>query len=322
MFGLKLKKREEAEIGAEKVSEAAENVAENTEEKEELINAPVLSDTETSIAPAAEKALEKTDRKAPSEKEITEFSRFADILNKDEDTIIDECKLFQIRNVMSILSKAVVRHGVEGVNMRTLVENAIKSGLGEISAAPVYIDGVSKAMKAGEELKVCAVVDFPFGESSFKVRFSEVKKSVKKGVDGILTVVNTAALKKENAKILKKELKKTGRLKAVITGAAVNAEDADTDDIKQIFKLSEKTGINYVTLMFGSITEVELVAKITEINKFKGKMPLKVMANVENVNGVKTLIALGVNGIITPYADDIARELFDEFEIKSVKLSK
>ena len=37
------------------------------------------------------------------------------------------------------------------------------------------------------------------------------------------------------------------------------------------FRLSEKTGIKYVTLMFGSITEGELVAKITEINKIKGK---------------------------------------------------
>ncbi len=321
MFGLKLKKRDEGKETTEKVEVATENASEPVgEEKEEIITAPVLSETETFVAPVTEKSLQQAEKEKPSKKVRTEFSRFADILNKDEDAIIEECKLFQIRNIMSRISKALVRRGTDAENTRTLVKNAIKSGLGEIAAAPAYLDNVSDAMKSGEELKVSAVVDFPFGESSFKVRFSEIKNSVKKGVDGILTVINTAALKKENAKILKKELKKTGKIKGVEKGAAVNAEDADADDIKQIFKLSEKSGIEYVALMFGSITEAELVAKMKEINAIKGKTPVKVMANVDDVDGVKTLISLGVSGIITPYADDIARELFKEFKIKSEKL--
>ena len=57
-----------------------------------------------------------------------------------------------------------------------------------------------------------------------------------------------------------------------------------------------------------------------EINAIKSKVPVKVMANVENVEGVKTLISLGVKGIITPFADDVAKELFKEFGIKSEKL--
>lgn len=321
MFGLKFKKRDGEKETTEKVEVATENASEPVgEEKEEIITAPVLSETETFVAPVTEKSLQQAEKEKPSKKVRTEFSRFADILNKDEDAIIEECKLFQIRNIMSRISKALVRHGTDAENTRTLVKNAIKSGLGEIAAAPAYLDNVSDAMKSNEELKVSAVVDFPFGESSFKVRFSEIKNSVKKGVDGILTVINTAALKKENAKILKKELKKTGKIKGVEKGAAVNAEDATADDIKQIFKLSEKSGIEYVALTFGSITETELVAKMKEINAIKGKTPVKVMANVDDVDGVKTLISLGVNGIITPYADDIARELFKEFKIKSEKL--
>ena len=321
MFGLKFKKRDGGKETTEKVEVATENASEPVgEEKEEIITAPVLSETETFVAPVTEKSLQQAEKEKPSKKVRTEFSRFADILNKDEDAIIEECKLFQIRNIMSRISKALVRRGTDAENTRTLVKNAIKSGLGEIAAAPAYLDNVSDAMKSGEELKVSAVVDFPFGESSFKVRFSEIKNSVKKGVDGILTVINTAALKKENAKTLKKELKKTGKIKGVEKGAAVNAEDATADDIKQIFKLFEKSGIEYVALTFGSITEAELVAKMKEINAIKGKTPVKVMANVDDVDGVKTLISLGVSGIITPYADDIARELFKEFKIKSEKL--
>lgn len=322
MFGLKLKKRDKTEKLPEKTEIKVENAAETYKEEQESITVPAALEKETLIVPKTDTLPEKTEKETSLKKETTEFSRFANILSKSEDEIIEECKLFQIRNVMAKLSKAVVRRGVRVGEVGTLIENAVKSGLSEIAAAPSYIDVISKAIKGEEEIKVSAVVDFPFGESSFKVRFSEIKNAVKKGVDGVLTVINTAALIKENGKILKKELRKIGKLKAVERGAAVNAEDAKTDDLKQIIRLSEKTGINYVAFMFGAISETELVAKMKEINSFKCKLPVKVMANVNNVEGVKTLLSLKVSGIITPYADDIARELFKEFEIKSVKLGK
>lgn len=272
--------------------------------------------SETSLDKPAEKGV-KADK---AKKYDADFSRLADILGKDEDLVIEECKIFQIKNVMARLSKAVVRYGVENVEMKTLLSDAEKSGLGEIAVAPAYLDGVAKSLSSGEEFKVAAVVDFPFGESSFKVKFAEIKNAVKKGVDGVLTVLNTAALNKDNAKPLKKELKKIGKLKAVETGVAINAEDAATSDVKHALKLAEKAGIDYAAFLFGSVGEGELSAKIKEIKDLKSKIKIKVMANVEDVKGVKTLIGLGVDGIITPFADGIAKELFKDFKIKSVKL--
>lgn len=329
MFGLKFKKR--ADTAEEKtVIPAAEEqdiiATEETPATAEDLSAPqdtaiatVMSDSV--VTKNRETEIVNTENKAEKQdKDKTDFSRLADILNKDENAVLEECKLFQIRNVMSMLSKAVVRHGIDSGDMKALVKNAVSSGLGEIAASPAYLDGVAKSLGDEENLKVCSVVDFPFGESSFKVKFSEIKNSVKKGVDGVLTVINTAALKKENAKSLKKELKKIGKLKNVDKGVAVNAEDAESGDVKQVLKLTEKANIGYAAFLFGNVTETELVAKMKEINAIKGKTTVKVMANVENVQGVKTLISLGVNGIITPYADDIAKELFKEFGIKSVKL--
>ena len=248
-----------------------------------------------------------------------DFTRLAEILNKDEKTVMEECKLFQIQKITGYLSKAVVRRGLSDAKIKTLIKNVGVSGLGEVAVAPAYLKSFADEIN-GEDGKVCAVVDFPFGESSFNIKFAEIKNCVKAGVDGVLAVINSAALLKDNQGELKRQLKKTGRVKGVEKGVAVNAEDVSADDIKRLFNTLEKTGIDYAAFLFGGVSEKELTDKMIEINKFRGEIRVKVMANVENVKGVQALIALGADGIITPYADAVAKELFKDFRIKSVKL--
>lgn len=329
MFGIKLKKRMETAD-----SEKENALAPLTDESTETISAAV-SVTEENFETKDEKAFDsaltadggrdvfvadKDEKKGKAKRSFTDFSRLADIMGKDESAVVEECVLFQIRNIMSRLSKAVVRYGMEGGEMKTLVSDAVKSGIGGIAASPAYLEDLAKALGDNENIKVCAVVDFPFGESSFKVKYSEIKNSVKAGVDGVLTVLNTAELKKENAKRLKKELKKIGKFRNIETGVAVNAEDALSEDIKQALKVAEKSGIKYAAFLFGNVTETELTVKIKEIKERGYKIPVKIMANVVDVHGVKTLFALGIDGIITPFATEIAKELFKGFGIKSLKL--
>ncbi|MBQ9485527.1 MAG: hypothetical protein IJU83_01685 [Clostridia bacterium] len=245
-----------------------------------------------------------------------EFLRFARILGTDEISVVEECKIFQIRKIMSRLSKAIVRYGVSDGDVKKLVSNAVISGMGEIAVSPAYLNAVIKNLPAKEEVKICSVVDFPFGESSFKVKFSEVKNSVKRGVDGVIVVINAASLGK-NAGELKKQLKRIGKTRAE-TGVAVSAEQLGKEDIKTFIKVADKT-VDYTVFLFGGVTEEELAVKMKEINACRGDKPVKVMANAENVSAVSALFNLGVDGILTPFADDIAKELFSEFGIKKQK---
>ena len=179
---------------------------------------------------------------------------------------------------------------------------------------------MGNVMDDKEEIKVCAVIDFPFGESSFKVKHAEMKNAVKAGVDEILTVFPANLLQKESAKELKKQLKKTKRVGRIDKGVAVNAEDTNGEDIKRFMRLAEKMKMKFVAFLFGNVTAKELCDKMREIIANKNKIAVKVMANVEDIAGVKTLIAEKADGIITPFADKIAKELFEEFKITSAKL--
>ena len=150
MLGLKLKKRAEkdepiiaaeqdlaaetvetpAELGEETTekADATEN-SENAETAENVVSEENCSlqavEAPTEIAAKSETSLDKPAGKRVKADKVkkydADFSRLADILNKDEDLVIEECKIFQIKNIMSRLSKAVVRFGVENVEMKTLI---------------------------------------------------------------------------------------------------------------------------------------------------------------------------------------------------------
>lgn len=315
MFWIKTKKREKEDVKAEIINAETKLFTEQVEESAEKELA-VAKDAE--ILPA-----EKEEKAEKSEKleDVSDFYRLAEILCTDKDALLEECKLYEIRKIMSKISRAVVRYGLTGSEMKSLVKNAEISGLSEIAVSPAYLTDLAYKLENKAQIKVSTVVDFPFGEASFKVKLSEIKNSVKKGVDGVLTVFNATEINNDNAAAFKKQLRKIGRIKGVAKGVAVSGEDLNKDDIKRFLHVAEKAGFNYAAFLFGNVSESKLTAKMKEIAAVKGKIAVKVMANVENVWGVQALIKSGADGIITPYAERIAEELFTEFKIAGVKLS-
>lgn len=323
MFGLKSKeqtKNKKEKLSDEVVSEKfQETVNAIAEESASAITEIAVADGTESVA--TEKHKTKKTEKADKIEDVSDFYRIAEILCTDKNAVLEECKLYGIRKIMAKLSRAVVRYGLSNGEMKTLVKNAGISGLGEIAVSPAYLNDLAVHLKGKEEIKVCAVIDFPFGEASFKVKMSEIKNSIKQGVDGVLTVLNASEIKNDNGTALKKQLRKIGKVKGVIKGVAVSAEDLNKDDIKRFLRLGEKANFDYAAFLFGNVSESELNSKMKDITDVKGAIAVKVMANVEDLAGVKALIKSGADGIITPFAETIAKELFAEFKITDVKLS-
>lgn len=318
MFGLKLKRRAEksAKIGETENEKTLALISEETEDGFESENAAIYSGEEKESSDLSVVLGSGGSNKKSAK---NDFARFAEILSVSEEKVIDECKLFQIRKIMSKLDRAVVRYGVKDGEMARLFNNGRASGLRAIALSPAYLGAAAKCCDEEETVKVCATVDFPFGESSFNVKFSEMKNCVKKGVDEVIAVFPAALLTAEKSYELKKQLKKTGGLKRIKKGAAVSAADVDEEGLKRFIKFSERF-LDYTVFLFGDVTKTELKNKLSEIKKYAGQKPVKVMANVKNTEEVKTLIRLGADGIITPFAEKVAKELFKEFGIKSVKL--
>ena len=292
-------------------------------ESTEVAKSPVEivpSDTSLADEPLIGIKFESAENKAA--RSMSDFSRIADILGKDELTVLEECKIYQIKKIMSHVEKAVVRYGISDDEARAIINDAMTVNYGGVAISPAYLNTLSSNFKDGEEVKVSAVIDFPFGESSFKVKHAEIKNAVKAGVDEIVVVFPAQLLQdnKESVKELKKEMKKIRRVGKVAKGVAVNAEDVNGEDLKRFMRLAEKRKMKFIAFLFGNVTAKELCDKMREIVISKNKAEIKVMANVEDVEGIKTLIAEQADVIVTPFADTIAKELFSEFKITKTKL--
>lgn len=250
------------------------------------------------------------------------FVELADLLNVTIEQVKDECCLFQIRKLMSKIGKVIVRYDVPDSELERVMYNAGELKIGEILVSPAYIPSLTRhAKKYGlTDKKICALIDFPFGESLFKSKLTSVREAIKAGVDGTVVMMPAMLLHGNNVKVFKKEVKKLGRIKRAHAGVALSVMDVTDEELKTAFKIIDKTAVENVTLVFGSVSEEELRVKMNAVNALRGKKPVRIIANVETVDAVQKLTALSVDGILTPFADELGKKLVEKFKVKSVTL--
>lgn len=245
-----------------------------------------------------------------------DFSVFAEIRGKTENEIVVECKMFEIRKVMEKLSVSVVRNDLSEKEKTALIEYALFCGMKSVVASPCYLDSVIAAIKrAKKDMNLISVVDFPFGEASEKSHIADIKDSVKKGVDGIISVFSASLFNSEDFKVTKKRLKKIGKIKGISKYFGVSAIDLNEGGIKRLVKCAAKYPVSGVALLFGDAKENEIAARINEIKAAGLKKPLTIFASVKDLSGVKFSNSLGADEIITPFAKEIGEELMDKFGV-------
>ena len=99
---------------------------------------------------------------------------------------------------------------------------------------------------------------------------SSVAGVIKMGVDGITVMMPAMLLDgKKNIKQFKKQCKKIGRLRRFDTAISLSAMDMTTDQIKQAFKIVDKTKLKAITFIFGDVRLEDFREKISVINKYK-----------------------------------------------------
>lgn len=263
----------------------------------------------------------KNDNKKPvDDADFKAFYELADLLNTSVENVKDECCLFQIRNIMNKLVKVIVRYNVTDKELEKILFNCSVLNVKGILLSPAYVPAVMRQKKKNcSDIKIRSVIDFPFGESLFKSKLSDVRDSLRMGVDGVTVMMPTMMLEQKNVKQFKKQCKKIGRIKKADTSVALSPTELNEEQIKNAVKIIEKTKLKAVTFIFGEVKLDEFREKMAVINKYKGKKPVRILANVETVASVQELIKNDIDEILTPYADDIGVELVKRFNVKSVK---
>lgn len=305
---LKLKEKKE-----EKAKEVVEEKVDNVQPEE---------DTKNQTAEEKEEVLEVVKEEKKDKKEgYTEedFIDLANLMNKKVDDLKEDFFLYQIKKLLNGLDKVVVRYNVPEDELEKLFKNCQTLDLNGIILSPAYLP-VAKRVKGKNHLSVSvkSVVDFPFGESAFKAKLTNLKEGVKLGVTQTTVMMPSMLITEENIKIFKKQCAKIGRKGN--TGVAINATDLDKEAFLKAVKVINKTKISFVTFVFGDATFDEVKTKMASVKEMELEKKVFVLANVDTAEAVMQLNKLGVDRICTPYADQIGKALFERFNITSAKL--
>ncbi|MBQ7348438.1 MAG: hypothetical protein IJW47_00445 [Clostridia bacterium] len=265
---------------------------------------------------------EKTKKPTGESVNFGAFIELAELLNVSVEEIKDECCLFQVRNIMNRLGKVIARYNVTDKELEKILANCSVLNVKELLLTPAYIPTITRQIKKQNftNVRVSAIIDFPFGESLFKSKLIDVRDSLKMGVDGVTVMMPAILLEQKNLKVFKKQCKKIGAIKKIDTAISLSPMELNAEQIKNAIKFVEKTKLKAVTFIFGDVRLEDFRAKMAEINKFRMKKSVRILANVETVQAVQELIKDNVDEILTPYADDLGVELVKRFGIKSVKL--
>lgn len=305
--------------------DSKENLLLSTEQNEEN-----TSDCKTDLTVYIEGDYKKPHKpKKQKQKDTTkydaDFSGFyalAELMNMSIDEALDKCCMFQVKNLMSKMGKVIVRYNVSNDEIAKILFNTSALGVSETLFAPAYLQSCKNEINRNPELnqKIGVIIDFPFGEGEFKSKCVGIKESIKEGVDSVTVMIPLLLLDKDRVNELKKQLKKISKFRGVERGIAVSCAELNEGQIKLLSKMTDRYKLSFITLVFGNVSEDELIEKVGVFSKYKGKKQLKVLANVDSARGITELFKLNTDVILTPYADEIGKELIERFKIKSLKL--
>ncbi|MBQ3116040.1 MAG: hypothetical protein IJC07_03320 [Clostridia bacterium] len=250
------------------------------------------------------------------------FTSFCSLLNDSEENVKQELYLYLIKKFMANVGKAVVRFGDGDNKLEKIFLNCMAQGVGGVYVAPAHLPAVKKIINknADVDIEVVAVVDFPFGESTLKARLNEVKDCKRANIDGVLITMPNVLTLPDKVKEYKKQAKKLLRAFNGKKGFAFNAGDLSDQDFSRVIKFTEKSKADYVALLFGESDYQTVKEKIEKVQTLRAKKKIFVLANVDKEEIVKELIKLGVDKVLTPFADDIGKNLFERYQITSIKL--
>lgn len=318
MFGfIKKKKKKEDSVNPVETlpAVASEKDKDPTETIEERVLGNVAVITGNESAPTCPSDI-KEERKDPHD----EFYVFSELLGESAEEVKDEFRLHEIKRFAERLGKITVRYELKDSEAAKIVNNCSVLSVGEILASPAYLGAYRKAVNKSGLFgqKICALIDFPFGESTFKSKVADIKTCLKYGVDGFTVVMPSVAVNDSGE--FKSQIKKLAKISGKPTGVAFSAQELDAEKIKLIMKTAEKTGIFSITFIFGDATEEEIKEKTELIRKNKGKKEVRIMGNVKTGADIAAIRKLGADKVLTPFADDIVKDLVKRFNVKRVKL--
>ena len=333
MFGIKLKPKTEED----KIEDTNEQIIEETGETNAETVAPVentveekpeeITSVEEPIKPTQEEVSElvvpeviapvvdTVERPAPIVQEEDKFN-LAKVLGKTETGMKKEFYVFQIKELMAKLGKTVGKETTSNEFVKDY-KSLCEFGVGEILVTPAYYHECREAEKKNKNscVKVCALIDYPNGESSFKARLSDVKDAVKNGVDGVVVVMPTSAVAMSRLSEEKSRMIRFAKTAKHSFGVAIDG-NVDGDNLRKTLKAVDGIPAQKLVLVCRGMDFSAVKRVLLDVASFKGTKQLCVITELNKLEEISLLFENGADKVYSPFVIDVGNQLLDKFGVQ------
>ena len=181
-----------------------------------------------------------------------------------------------------------------------LCKEAMENNYAAVCVPPLFVKK-AKEFTEGSNVKVAAVIGFPYGYSAIEAKLAEIILAIVDGADELDMVINTAALKNNDWQLLAREINtilpiirnKQKLIKIIIECSLLTAEE-----IIKCCDIYGASGIDYLSLSTG----IEASYLDEDIIRFVRKhladaVGIKLSGNYTNLQKIDALIQAGAGRI-------------------------
>lgn len=302
-------------------------IEENNKEPVQLesVDEPVQAEeiqaqvTEEEIKADSTQDLSVQEVKVPTESPLEKKDHFdlAHLLGKTESGLKTEFYAYQIKELMKSVGIIIPRDNINGEKLVNAYKEALKYGVDEISITPYFYQACKDLERKSKEssVKFGTMIDYPYGESSFKARLADVKASVNNGLDVCTIVLPYSAITMGELCAEKSKLNKLCKAGKKNVGVAIKA-DFKQEECKKILKLIDGIKCSHITLLAEGVSAEKISEILKVLATYKFEKKVYVYSTIKTVEELSLLIESKVDKIYTPYLEEIGSGLTEKFGIK------
>lgn len=228
-----------------------------------------------------------------------------------DNTLKQEFQSFKAGKVIKKLAMLRLTYPCSMEGIKTAVAQTRASEFASIGVLPTAVSQAAKLM-TGANPTVCAVISYPHGEDVLKSKIVAAKTALSQNAEELIVFGSASPLKRGDVKAIRKEADKLKGLgKRAGFRYALILDGLNETEKEKLFR-AFKTYPQPILLVRsgGSVT----AADVAQAKSFAVGCAVEAMGNYRTHTEALTVIEAGAQRVWSPFADELAKGLLEEFE--------
>lgn len=216
---------------------------------------------------------------------------------------------FEEKNIARLIDQTLLSPDATDSDIKLLCEEALEHGFFSVCVHPSFVTR-SKHILSASTVKISAVIGFPLGATTPKVKQYEALEAVFSGADELDIVMNSGLVKSKNWAAAEEELSDIVTITpGVIHKIIIETCNLSDDEKKKAALMVMRTGAEFIKTSTGfgaggaEVKDVELLRSAT-----KGKMAIKASGGIRTLQQARKFINAGATRIGTSSGTAIVKE--------------